>query len=112
MRMKNREEIEMVNFVHPWDVKTEAEDLYVRSSLTLGQISEKLEVPEASMRRWSSSGHWSRKRENYNQLIRKTKFDLAELYGSMLEKAKETKAPEDVQAALLVKKALDEERPE
>jgi len=97
---------------YDWEIRGEAERLYVEESLSFKEISSRMDIPIQTLHRWSQvdglwSGEgerrtWSIKRKEYHQDRIKINRDFREMMKNALEKASKGNDARLIMAAITV----------
>jgi transposase len=91
---------------YPWEVRDGAEDLYVLKGLSYEEVAREIGVALSTIKRWAYAYGWQGRRQRFQEVVSDAKVDLAILYHEMIQKARETKAREDVQLVLDLRRAV------
>jgi len=85
-------------------IRVDAEDFFVLSRLTYKEISQRLNVPEVTLKRWGKKGNWKQLKEEHLLKKRSLKQDLARLREKLIENAVNQGSPDtnDIYAALKI----------
>ncbi|MCG8643330.1 MAG: hypothetical protein MI862_26625 [Desulfobacterales bacterium] len=94
---------------YDFGIRMDAEDLFVVSRLTYKEISERLNVPVVTLKRWGKAGEWKQLKEDHLLKKRSLKQNLALLREKLINNAVDQESPDtnDIYAAL---KIIREER--
>ena len=94
---------------YDFGIRVDAEDYFVDTRLTYKEISQRLNVPEVTLKRWGKKGNWKQLKEDHLLKKRSLKQDLARLREKLIKNAVDQASPDtnDIYAAL---KIIREER--
>lgn len=94
---------------YDFGIRVDAEDYFVVTRLTYKEISQRLNVPEVTLKRWGKKGNWKQLKEDHLLKKRSLKQDLARLREKLINNAVDQASPDtnDIYAAL---KIIREER--
>jgi transposase len=80
----------------PFEIRDQAEEMYIADGLTLEQISQELGVSVQAIKQWSVKYGWKEKRIEYQESIGQIKRDTQLLRKRLVAKALESLDPRDV----------------
>ena len=80
------------------EIRERARALYVIDGLTYAQVAEELDVALVTLKRWGSDEGWKNRRRNYTTKVHDIESGYIELLETLLQKAKDSKDPQDVYA--------------
>ena len=92
---------------YSWEVREDAEHLYVRKGLTFEEVAAETGVSVSQLKRWSEIGQWQELKKNHFNLKRKKEM----LHEAQLEKALGTLDPQDIYALSRLETALKRSEP-
>lgn len=96
---------------YSFEIRDEAEELYIEQGLTHEEVTEKTGVPVPTIKIWSTKGGWKERRKEYLEAKRTLRQNMARLRQNMVEKAAGNLDPQSIYAvARLEKLALQREK--
>lgn len=82
-----------------WEVREQAEELYIVDGLTLEQAAKRVGVSVQALKNWSADDGWVQRRREYRETLRTIRAKRTELRRKLLEKAVDELDPQLVYAA-------------
>jgi len=80
----------------PFEIRDQAEEMYIADGLTLEQVGQELGVSVQALKQWSVKYEWKEKRIEYQESIGQIKRDTQLLRRRLVAKALESLDPRDV----------------
>ena len=89
---------------YDFGIRVDAQDLFVVSRLTYKEISERLNVPEVTLKRWGKKEDWKQLREDHLLKKRTLKQNLTRLREKLITNTLDQDKPDtnDIYAALKI----------
>ena len=81
-----------------WEIRVNAEGLYVVRGLTYEQVAKAIGVSVSQLKNWGKAGNWRQKREEYRSAQGEIKRNTVLLRKNMIAKALNSLDPQDVSA--------------
>ena len=81
-----------------WEIRIDAEELYVVDGLTYEQVSERTGVSVSQLQRWGTDGGWVERRREYRNALGDIRRDTIKLRQQLIKKALESLDPQAVYA--------------
>jgi len=87
-----------------FEIRQQAEELYILEGMTLNQVAERTGVPESTVKRWSSEGGWFDMRKDYRRAQGEIKRNTVLYRLAILKKAMDSLHAQDAFAWASVEK--------
>lgn len=101
----------MLRKEYPYEVRCQAEDLYVDDGFTYEEVAERLGVALNTIKNWAKKGAWRERRENKFEARRTYREKMSKLRQAMMDKVLEDMDPQNVYALIRLERlALDKEK--
>jgi hypothetical protein len=92
------------------ETRERARGLYVVDGLTYAQTAEETGVNVTTLKNWGAEENWKSRRSKYTGKVRDIESDFMELLETLLKKAKDSKDPQDVYAAVRLAKITESKK--
>ena len=91
---------------YDWSIRERAEQLYVIDGRTYAEVAELTGVSVSQLKRWGKDGGWTENRMEYRSALGDIRRKTVLLRRDLLEKAIDSKDPQNVYAFAALEKAV------